>query len=163
MLIHSSPAHRHLATIVLQDAGCTIVHREGREGGREGGMKGWREGEGSGCHGNPRGAHVTSKPSRRGRLGGRRTASLLPFSYNEQSIIYHHCSVKNMYVCLFLCIYYTKKIVFCCIFCNGGKKIPLLWTSALQRPHELKSILYISFTDTRSCDIPPYKPSVWFF
>ena len=38
MLNHSPPAHHHLATIVLQDAGCTIVdlpEPSSRERGRE--------------------------------------------------------------------------------------------------------------------------------
>lgn len=57
MLIHSSPptAH-HLATIVLQDAGCTIVD-EPEDGEAELGREGWREagkegGQGEGGVGN---------------------------------------------------------------------------------------------------------------
>lgn len=60
MLNHSPTAH-HLATIVLQDAGCTIVDLpEQRE--REGRVRGYRE---ICCRGNRTGARLTSKPEQR--------------------------------------------------------------------------------------------------
>lgn len=73
MLNHSSPppAH-HLATIVLQDAGCTIVdlpeQRERRGGKRRREEEERRRGDRETCyHGNRAGAHLTSKRREGGR------------------------------------------------------------------------------------------------
>lgn len=108
MLNHSPSAH-HLATIVLQDAGCTIVDLTRAE--RERGEGGKRRGDGGRCcHGNRTGARLTSKPGQRGERErshgscppgweGRVRASCHPILYRPAGAVTQ--IVEDMRLCYF--------------------------------------------------------------